>query len=99
MEKGEKGTEITKLKTNVISAVALKKQCLLLCEACLAACSRGWVQHCRMTLLLNIFSLYSRQTQRCGVCTGKRSIENGVDCTGKLVPVDTVVQFYVHMYM
>ena len=52
-----------------------------------------------MTLLLNIFSLYSRQTQRCGVCTGKRSIENGVDCTGKLVPVDTVVQFYVHMYM
>ena len=52
---GEGDEKITKLKTNVISAVALKKQCLLLCEACLAACSRGWVQHCRMTLLLNFF--------------------------------------------
>ena len=32
---------ITKLKTNVISAAAEKKQCLLLGEACLAACSRA----------------------------------------------------------
>ena len=41
---GDEG--ITKLKTNVISAAAERKQCLLLGEACLAACSRGWVQHC-----------------------------------------------------
>ena len=40
MEKGEKGTEITKLKTNVISAAAKKMQCHLLGEACLAACSK-----------------------------------------------------------
>ena len=36
---GDEG--ITKLKTNVISAAAEKKQCHLLPEACLAACSRG----------------------------------------------------------
>ena len=33
------------------------EQCLLLGEACLAACSRGWVQHCGMTLLLNFIFL------------------------------------------
>ena len=55
---------ITKLKTNVISAAAERKQCLfilfyfLLSEVCLAACSRGWVKHCGMTLLLNIFVLF-----------------------------------------
>ena len=52
MSEGDK--EITKLKTNVILAVT-KKLYLLLGEACLAACSRGWVKHCRMALLLNIF--------------------------------------------
>ena len=46
---------ITMLRTNVISAAAEKKQCLLLGEVCLAACSRGWGQHCRMTLPLNVF--------------------------------------------
>ena len=46
---------ITKLKTSVISAAAERKQCLLLGGACLATCSRGWVQHCGMTLLLNVF--------------------------------------------
>ena len=69
MEKGEKDTEITKLKTNVISAVDKKKQCLLLDETCLAACSKGWMQHCRMTLLLNVFHLCSCQIQRHSVCT------------------------------
>ena len=55
---------ITKLKTNVISAAAERKQCLfilfyfLLSEVCLAACSRGWAKHCGMTLLLNIFVLF-----------------------------------------
>ena len=38
--RGEGDEGITKLKTNVISAAAEKKQCLLLGEACLAACSR-----------------------------------------------------------
>ena len=51
VREGDEG--ITKLKTNLISAAAERKQCLLLGEACLAACSRGWVQHCGMTLLLN----------------------------------------------
>ena len=107
---------ITKLKTNVISAAAEKKQCLLLGEVCLAACSGEWVQYCLllgevclaacsgewgqywgMTLLLNVFCLCSCQTQRCSVCTGKRSRKNGMDCMGKLVPVNTVVQFYVHI--
>ena len=49
------GGGITKLKTNVISAAMEKKQCLLLGEACLAACSRGWVQHYGMTLRLIVF--------------------------------------------
>ena len=49
--KWEEGMEVegvTKLKTNVISDAVDKKQkkrCLWLSEACLAACSRGWVQH------------------------------------------------------
>ena len=55
---------ITKLKTNVISAAAERKQCLSLGEAYLAACSKGWVRHCGMTLLLNVFCLCSRQLQR-----------------------------------
>ena len=49
---------ITKLKTSVISAAAERKQCLLLGGACLATCSRGWVQHCGMTLLLNVYSFF-----------------------------------------
>ena len=40
---GERDEGITKLKTNVISAATEGKQCLLFGEACLAACSRGWV--------------------------------------------------------
>ena len=39
---GDEG--ITKLKTNVIQAAAEGKQCLSLGKACLAACSRKWVQ-------------------------------------------------------
>ena len=55
MRGGEGDEGITKLKTNVISAATERKQCLLLGEACLAACSRGWVQHCVMTLLQSVF--------------------------------------------
>ena len=88
---------ITKLKTNLISAAAKKKQYLLLGEVCLAACSKGWVRHRGMTLLLNGFCLSSRQIQRCSVCTGKRSGENRVDCIGKLLSADTVAQFYAHI--
>ena len=94
MRGGEGDEGITKLKTNVISAATERKQCLLLDEACLAACSRGWVQHCRMTLLLNISCLCSCQIQRHSVCIGNKIGENGVDGIWKLVPVDTVVQFY-----
>ena len=54
-EGGEGDEGITKLKTNLISAAAKKKQCLLLGEVCLAAWSRGWVQHCGTILLLNVF--------------------------------------------
>ena len=68
---------------NVISAATKRRQCLLLGGGCLAACSRGWVQHCRMTLLLNVFCLCSRKIQRCSVYTGKRREENSVDCIGK----------------
>ena len=39
-------------------------QYLLLCGVCLAACSRGWPQHCRMTVCLKAFSLYSHQRIR-----------------------------------
>ena len=91
MRGGDAG--ITTLKTTVISAGAA---CLLPGEACLTACSRGWVQHCGMTLLLNV-CLCSYQIQRCSVCTGKRSGENRVDCIGKLAPVDTAVLFYAHV--
>ena len=35
------GGDLVELKINVISAAAEKKQCLLLGEASLAACSRG----------------------------------------------------------
>ena len=72
-ERGERDEGNTKLKTNVISADVERKQCLPLGEACLAACSKGWVRHRGMTLLLNGFCLSSRQIQRCSVCTGKRS--------------------------
>ena len=42
-----------------------KRQWLLLSEACLSACSRGWVsQHCGMTLLLNVSCLCSLQIHR-----------------------------------
>ena len=47
-ERGEGDEGITKLKTNVISAAAERKPCLVLGESCLAVCSRGWVQHCAM---------------------------------------------------
>ena len=78
-ERGEGDDGITKLKTNAISAAAERKQCLLLGEACLAAGSRGWVQHCGMTLLLNVFCLLSRQIQRSSVCTvqGRGAGERG----------------------
>ena len=52
---------IMKLKTNVISAATEKKQCVnvfLLSEACLTAYSRGWVQHCGMTLVPESFFIY-----------------------------------------
>ena len=96
-ERGEGCEGITKLKTNMISAAAERKQYILLSEACLAACSRGWVLHCGMTLPLNVFCLCSHQIQRCSVSTGKRSRENWVDYIGKLVPVDTLVRFYAHI--
>ena len=48
-ETGEGDEGIMELKINVILAAAERKQCLLLGAACLVACSRGWVQHCRMT--------------------------------------------------
>ena len=59
MGEGKRGEDegITKLKTNVISAAAERKQCLLLGEACLAACSRGWVKYHGITLPLNVFCL------------------------------------------
>ena len=79
-------------KINVIATVAERKQRPLLGEACLAACSREWGQQCRITFLLNVFCLCSRQIQRRSFCTGKRSGENGVDCTGKLVLENTVVR-------
>ena len=95
-ERGKGDEGIVNLKTNVISAAAERKQCLSLGEACQAACSRGWVQHYGMTLLLNVFCLCFCQLQRCSVCTGKRNGENRVDCVGKLVLVDTVVQFHIN---
>ena len=81
---------------SVISAGAERNECLLLGEACLTACSRGWVQHCGMTLLLNV-CLCSYQIQRCSVCTGKRLRENGEYCIGKLVTVDIAVRFYAYI--
>lgn len=89
-----RGGWVVESKTNVILAVIKKKQRLLLGEARLAACSREWVQHCGMTLLLDLFCC-SRQIQRHSVCTGKRSEEKKVDCMGKQVPADTVVRFYL----
>ena len=99
VDKGEGDKGITKLKTKVISAAAEKKQRLLLGEACLAACSRGCVQPCGMTLHLNFFCLFvcSCQIQRRSICTGRRSVENVLDCMEKLVPVDTVVRFDAHI--
>ena len=61
-ERGEGDDGITKLKTNVISLAAKRKQCLLLGEACLEACSRGWMQHCRLTLLLTVFCVLAKST-------------------------------------
>ena len=43
---------------HVISAAVERKQCFLLNEAYLAACSRGWVQHCGITLRLNLFFVF-----------------------------------------
>ena len=45
---------VIELEINVISAAIRKRCCLLLGGACVAACSGGWVQHCGMTLLLNV---------------------------------------------
>ena len=78
-ERGKVEEGITKLKTNVISPAAEVKQCLLLGGACLAACFRRWVQHCGMTLLLNVSCWRSRQILGRSVCTGKRSGDNRVD--------------------
>ena len=78
---GDEG--ITNLKTNVISSAAKRKQCLLLGEACLAACCRGWAQHCGMTLLLKVFCLCSLQIQRCSVCTGTQG--RGAERAGWIV--------------
>ena len=50
--KGDRG--ITKLKTNVIPGATEKKK-EAMSFAHLAACSRGWVQHCGMNLLQNGF--------------------------------------------
>ena len=44
-EDAENGMRITMLKTNVFSAAAEKKQCLILSEACLVACSWGWMRN------------------------------------------------------
>ena len=74
------GEGITKLKTNVISAAAERKRCLLLGKVCLAACSRGWVQHCGMTLPLNVFVC---------VLTKSRDVQSvqgrGAERTGSIV--------------
>ena len=51
-----------KLKTNKISAAG-KPQCLLHFGVRLASCSRGWAQHCRMTVHLSAFCLCPRQIQ------------------------------------
>ena len=63
-EGGQKGKRVIDLKTSVFSATTTKieeetkRQWLLLSEACLSACLRGWVsQHCGMTLLLNVSCL------------------------------------------
>ena len=85
------GRWLTKeLKTNMISAAVEKTPCLLPFGACLATCSRGWAQHCAMTLRLSAFCLGSRRILRWQVCTGKRSGENEADCMGRQVSVDTV---------
>lgn len=59
-DEGRGDEEITKLKTNVISAATEEMQCLLLGEACLAVCSRGWLQHYGM-----ILRLYFTETRVC----------------------------------
>ena len=72
---GDEG--ITKLKTSVISAAAERKQCLLLGKAYLPACSRGWVQHCRMTLLLNVFVCVLARSRNAGSAQGKGAERSG----------------------
>ena len=52
-----------------------------------------------MVLLLSVSYLCSRQIQRRSVCTEKRSGENGLGNVRKLIPVDPVVRFYVHIDM
>ena len=77
--------ETKEAKPNMILAATKKTQCFLLCGACLlAACSRGWVQHCGMMTfvpecLLLVFS--------------ERSRENEMDCMEQQVPADTVLSF------
>ena len=87
-----------KLKTNKISAAG-KPQCLLHFGVRLASCSRGWAQHCRMTVHLSAFCLCPRQIPRCIVCTGNRSGENKVDCMGKPVSEDLWRSFNIDLSM
>ena len=56
-EGGEGDEGITKLKTNVTSTATERKLCLLLGEACLAACSRGWQNDIAPERFLFVFSL------------------------------------------
>lgn len=76
---------MAKLKTNVISAAAEKKQCLLHGEASLTACSRGLVQYDLVPYHFFACVLArSRYTQSARGRGGERT----VDCIGKRVPVD-----------
>ena len=87
MRGGDEG--VTQLKTKVISAAAQRKQCLLLGEACLAACSRGWVQGASRNDLapersLFVFSpnsealslLREGDTKSCGYCKVNSSLSD-----------------------
>ena len=65
--------EITKLKTNVMSAANEKKRFFWLGEACLAACSRGWVQHCGMTQLLNDLAYVLAKVRDAQSAQGRRT--------------------------
>ena len=103
---GERGREGNRMKEGGQGDNKVENKCDFSCRQKEAMSFAWWTSssslfqrvgaHCGTTLLLNIFCSYSRQIQRHSVCTGKRSGENRADCVGKLVPVDTVVPFYVH---